>query len=221
MRIVFVRHGEPNYEKNCLTETGIVQAKLAADRLKEEGIEEIWSSPYGRAMETAEATAKVLGLPIKTLDFMKELDWGGINDVPIFSDGHPWDIADEMAKRGMDLNDDNWEKNEFFAQNRVVNSVHQVEKGIDEWLSELGYDRHGLYYDHKIAEDEHKTVALFSHGGSSSAALAHILNLSFPYMCSLLHTDFTGITVVRMDKKLGIGSMPCLEIASDSRHIQK
>ncbi|MCR4758205.1 MAG: histidine phosphatase family protein [Butyrivibrio sp.] len=221
MRIVFVRHGEPNYEKNCLTETGIVQAKLAADRLKEEGIEEIWSSPYGRAMETAEATAKVLGLPIKTLDFMKELDWGGINDVPIFSDGHPWDIADEMAKRGMDLNDDNWEKNEFFAQNRVVNSVHQVEKGIDEWLSELGYDRRGLYYDHKIAENEHRTVALFSHGGSSSAALAHILNLSFPYMCSLLHTDFTGITVVRMDKKLGIGSMPCLEIASDSRHIQR
>ena len=221
MRIVFVRHGEPNYEKNCLTETGIVQAKLAADRLKEEGIEEIWSSPYGRAMETAEATAKVLGLPIKILDFMKELDWGGINDVPIFSDGHPWDIADEMAKRGMDLNDQNWEKNEFFSHNRVVNSVHQVEKGIDEWLSEIGYDRHGLYYDHKITEDGHKTVALFSHGGSSSAALAHILNLTFPYMCALLHTDFTGITVVRMDKKSGIGSMPCLEIASDSRHIQK
>ena len=130
MRIVFVRHGEPNYEKNCLTETGIVQAKLAADRLKEEGIEEIWSSPYGRAMETAEATAKVLGLPIKTLDFMKELDWGGINDVPIFSDGHPWDIADEMAKRGMDLNDDNWEnvsENTYYERKKIFDKYERFD----------------------------------------------------------------------------------------------
>ena len=33
MRLIFVRHGEPDYQKDCLTETGRIQAELAADRL--------------------------------------------------------------------------------------------------------------------------------------------------------------------------------------------
>ena len=55
MRIVFVRHGEPDYARDCLTENGKIQAALAAERLREEGIEEIYSSPLGRAAETAAA----------------------------------------------------------------------------------------------------------------------------------------------------------------------
>ena len=55
MRIVFVRHGEPDYRNDCLTETGKIQARQAAVRLREEGIEQIFSSPLGRAQETAAA----------------------------------------------------------------------------------------------------------------------------------------------------------------------
>ena len=45
MRIVFVRHGEPDYEHDCLTPAGREQALAAAERLKEENIEEICSVP--------------------------------------------------------------------------------------------------------------------------------------------------------------------------------
>ena len=41
MRIIFVRHGEPDYEHDCLTDRGLVQAEAAAARLEGEGIEEI------------------------------------------------------------------------------------------------------------------------------------------------------------------------------------
>ena len=41
MRIVLIRHGDPNYEKDCLTELGHKQVKVAAQRLLKEGIEEI------------------------------------------------------------------------------------------------------------------------------------------------------------------------------------
>ena len=70
MRIVFVRHGDPDYAHDCLTEKGLIQAKQAAVRLREEGIEEIWSSPMGRAQQTAAAaewrtalTCRVLFIP--------------------------------------------------------------------------------------------------------------------------------------------------------------
>ena len=36
MRIVFVRHGEPDYEHDCLTPLGRLQARAAAERLREE-----------------------------------------------------------------------------------------------------------------------------------------------------------------------------------------
>ena len=53
MRIIFVRHGHPNYEKDCLTELGHLHAQAAAKRLEEETIAEVHSSSCGRAAETA------------------------------------------------------------------------------------------------------------------------------------------------------------------------
>ena len=73
MRIIFIRHGEPDYENDTLTETGFKQAQLVAQRLKDENIEEIWSSTHGRALNSAKPTAELLGLPVKAVDFMREV----------------------------------------------------------------------------------------------------------------------------------------------------
>ena len=219
MRIIIVRHGEPDYQKDCLTETGRIQAGRAAERLKEEGIEEIWSSPLGRAYETAEATSKALGLPIHTLECMRELYWGSRDREEMYMDGHPWDTADTMARNGVELNDADWRRGSWFSNNRVIEAVDMVEKGIDEWLAGFGYIRDGLYYRHERAEKDHYTIALFCHGGSSSAAIGHILNLPFPYVCGMLHMEFTGITILRFDRNSGPCTLPCLELANDAKHI--
>ena len=219
MRILFIRHGEPDYAKDDLTDTGVRQAELLAQRLKDEGIEEIWSSPLGRAQRTARISSEVLKLPVQTLECMREIKWGSADGNQIFADGHPWDISDEMAHQGMDLTSTDWQTNRFFINNLAVSSVNAVESGIDEWLSEFGYKRQGLYYGHDVEEDDHKTVALFCHGGSSSVAIAHMMNLQFPYVCAMLHMEFTGITVIRLDKKKGICTLPCLELANDAGHL--
>ena len=63
------------------------------------------------------------------------------------------------------------------------------------------------------------SVALFSHGGSSSAAIGQILNLPIPYVCAVLHLNFTGITILKLDRSSGLGTHPCLELSNDARHI--
>ena len=73
MKIYFVRHGHPDYKHDCLTEIGHKQAEAAAERLKNSKIQEIYASTKGRAMQTAEYTAKQLGLEIVPCDFMR--DW--------------------------------------------------------------------------------------------------------------------------------------------------
>jgi len=219
MRIIFVRHGEPDYEHDCLTERGRIQARAAAERLREEGIEEIFSSPLGRAAETAEAAADVLKLTVTTLDYMRELHWGSMDGSPLPADGHPWDLADRMAGEGWDLTNPAWRSHPYFRNNQVTAEADYVAEKTDEWLCSLGYERRGAYYCCVRPDDRQKTVALFSHGGSSAAAMGHILNLTFPYACGLFHLEFTGITVIRLDRNPGLQRLPCLELANDGRHI--
>ncbi len=220
MRIVFVRHGEPDYAQDCLTEVGRRQAFLAAQRLREEGIEEIWSSPLGRAQETAQAASEALDLPVRTLDFMEEVRWGSTDGAELFAGGHPWAITDEMARRGIGLNRADWRESPYFRTNRVLDCIDRIEKGVDEWLAGFGYFREGAFYRRAEEEKRRRTVALFSHGGSSCAAMGHILGLPFPYAIALLHLDFTGITVVRLDSRAGFGTLPQLKCSNDTGHLR-
>ena len=221
MRMIIVRHGEPDYGKDCLTETGWIQAKQAAQRLKEEGIEEIWSSTMGRAHETAEATAELLGLPIRDLAWARELYWGSRDREELYQDGHPWDTADTMARNGLDLTDPDWRHGPYFINNRVTESVDIVEQEADQWMASFGYERKGRYYFHTESEETHRTIALFCHGGSSSALIAHFMNLPFPYVCAMLHVDFTGISILRFEKRKGACTLPCLELVNDCRHLRE
>ena len=119
MRIIFVRHGEPDYAHDCLTEEGRRQAAAAAKRLRDENVETIYSSPLGRAAETAAALSSELQLPVTTLDYMRELHWGSTDGSPLFAKGHPWEIADELARQGWDLTDPSWRDHAYFSNNIV------------------------------------------------------------------------------------------------------
>lgn len=210
MRIIFIRHGEPDYERDCLTPLGHLQARAAAERLQSEGVEALYSSPMGRARETARYAADQLGLPVTILDFMRELRW----------DGHPWDTADALPALGWDLTDPLWPAHPLYADNRVVQSVERVETGTDEWLRSLGYVREGIYYRCQRPDSGQHTVALFCHGGSSSAAMGRILHLPFPYVCAALHQPFTSLTILRLSREAGSLRLPVIELTGDDRHIR-
>ena len=219
MRILFVRHGQPNYEKNCLTEIGHQQARDTAVRLRDEGIEAVYSSPFGRAVETAQYTADALGLPVQVLPFMRELYWGNSEGKPIFEGGHPWETANELMRRGYHLNSPDWASHPLFENNVVVEDAARVGREIDGWMKTLGYERQGRYY--RCVRAEHpKAVALFSHGGSSVAALSRIFDLSFPYLCAVMHEPFCSVTVARFTDQLNEPALPCLELANDGRHVR-
>jgi probable phosphoglycerate mutase len=82
---LLLRHGETplSAEKRFagigeipLTETGVMQARAAAKALVGRSIDSIVSSPLGRARQTAQEVADVLGLPVRTEDGLRETDFG-------------------------------------------------------------------------------------------------------------------------------------------------
>ena len=72
MKLIFIRHGDPDYAKDGLTEKGKVEAKALADMIERYNIDDVYQSPLGRAVETAEYSLKVLGKKVTTCEWLRE-----------------------------------------------------------------------------------------------------------------------------------------------------
>lgn len=218
MLIYFIRHGHPDYKNDCLTELGKAQAERASERLSTFGIEQIYASTKGRAMETAKYTADVIGLPIVPCDFMREISWASINGDEILENGHPWNAANALASRGVSVAEREWYNMEPYCKSEIVEKVSFVKKGFDELLLKLGYEREGEYY-RVVGDDTDKTIAMFSHAGSSSAVISHLLNIPFSQVCAFLHMDFTSIMTIKLSNEKGALICPKLWGANDAHHL--
>ena len=215
MRIVFVRHGKPDYVRDCLTEEGQRQAAAVAERLAREGIEAIYASPCGRAAETAAYTARMLKLPVTVLDYMREISWGGPG---IPEAGHPWTLADRMLVENFDFSRQDWRQHPFFKDNVATGYCDRIAAQFDALLLAHGYRHEGRRFYCKT--DRQETVALFSHGGSGACVLAHLLSLPFPYVLSALPYDFTSVTIVRLGVLPEGWVKARLELFNDCAHIR-
>ena len=58
MRLIIIRHGDPDYEKDSLTEKGWKEAELLAERIAKLNVKDFYVSPLGRAKDTASLTLK-------------------------------------------------------------------------------------------------------------------------------------------------------------------
>lgn len=214
MRIIFVRHGEPDYENDCLTKTGEKQAEAAAKRLEREGISEIYASPMGRAAQTAAFTAKRLNLPVQTLPYMHEISWGGPG---IPEEGHPWTLGDWMiAQEDFDFYHADWRQHPYFKGNAAVQCLDEISARFDQLLLNHGYRHEGTRY--LCETDQRKTFAVFSHGGSGSCVLSHLLALPFPYVCTVLPYEFTSVIILEFPVRKGEYVHPRIELFNDAAH---
>ncbi len=218
MRIIFVRHGHPDYRTDSLTELGHKQAEAVALRLRSEKIDYFFSSSCGRAKQTAEHIATPRGMEVELLDFMREISWGSIDGNEIYMNGHPWRTVEKMVRENQSLLSMTWRTEEPFQNNKVKLHADKVAQNLDAWLATLGFVREGDYY--RVEKPKYDTILLASHGGSSSAALAHLFNLPFPYLCYTICPNFTAITIVTLRGEEGSLISPRFELVNDAAHIQ-
>ena len=219
MRIIFVRHGHPDYKTDSLTELGHRQAEAAAHQLAWRGISEIYSSSCGRAVQTAEHTAALLGLPVTQLDFMREVKWGKDGQTPGEHEKyHPWNCAYALAASGADMVRYDYDSLPTYHDTRFEECFHFVSRSFDEWLAGFGYERDGLIY--RCTRENDRTIALFSHGGASSCVFAHLLNLPPMYLCACFPIGFTSFTVFDFRGEAGGPAVPVLSVFNEHAHIE-
>src|SRR5215211_8387218 len=117
------RHGETDWNRDQrfqghadppLNDVGREQARELAERLADERLDAVYTSPLRRAGETAAIVAERLGLTAEPLDGLREVDvgsWSGLTRTDVERDfpagyrrwldfGHGWDDGESYEELG-------------------------------------------------------------------------------------------------------------------------
>lgn len=220
MRLVIVRHGDPNYEKDTLTEVGVKEAKLAAEYISSLDVKDFYVSPLGRAQDTAAYTLNKMKRTAQTHEWLREFQGQIVR--PDFPDRISicWDwLPQDMEKDLSYYDKDRWMQTDIMRAGNVREEYEKVCVGIDEILKNHGYEREGLHY--KVVEPNSDVLVFFCHFGVESAILSHLLNVSPMIMWhGFCAAPSTITTVYTEERRKGIASFRVTEFGS-SAHLYK
>ena len=214
MRLILIRHGDPNYIDDALTEKGKREAHFLAERAKNWQVDDVYVSPLGRAKETAAPCLAAWGKPSSELKWLEEFYY------PI-DDGKggeriPWDFFPSQWTE----EDRNFTENEWVNVPRMLRlkgEYARVCASLDELLEKYGYVRHGRYY--LSAAPNKKTVVLFCHFGVSMVMLSHLLNLPAQALLHGLFLPPTSVTVLNTEERHGKEAYFRAERIGDCHHL--
>ena len=174
MKILIIRHGDPNYELDSLTEKGFREARLLAEYLEKIHIDDFYCSPLGRAQRTSEPTLEKFGKTAETLDWLQEFR-GRIDSLTGGDKRVSWDLPPYLWCRddkNYDLKD--WPQSDLMKPSNAKEIFDETAAGVDELLARYGVVRDGMAY----VGNSDKTIALFCHFCLGITVMAHLLGIS-------------------------------------------
>ncbi|MCQ2537089.1 MAG: histidine phosphatase family protein [Lachnospiraceae bacterium] len=202
MRIILVRHGEPDYAHDSLTEKGWREARLLGERVAKWNVKDFYCSPYGRAKDTAKPSLELTGKDITVLPWVKEFDYATTD--PITGRFHlSWDYTPEFwTSQDKNFTLDDWVNAEPMCQNReIADNYKNVCDELDKLLLKYGYKRDGKIYRtvgrkqenviRTVGPDDTEeamaltdescqpTIVIFCHLGACCVLMSHLLNIPF------------------------------------------
>ena len=74
MKLIIIRHGDPDYSIDSLTEKGWREAEYLCDRISKLDVKAFYVSPLGRAKDTASFTLKKMNRTATECEWLREFD---------------------------------------------------------------------------------------------------------------------------------------------------
>ncbi len=176
MKILIIRHGDPDYSIDSLTEKGHREAAMLAERIAPMDIAAFYVSPLGRAQKTAEYTLNKCGRTAQVHNWMREFDCN-IQSEETGERRIPWDMLPANWTAVAEYYDkDQWYNVPIMAEAGMKSGLAKVTNGLDELLAKHGYLREGNCY--RAVRPNENTIALFCHFGVECVMLGHLLGIS-------------------------------------------
>ena len=176
MRLIIIRHGDPDYSIDSLTEVGWEEARILSDRISKMNVKAFYTSPLGRAKDTAKPTLERMGREAIVLDWLREFP-ASVVKYGEEKAGCAWDWLPEAWTVHKEFYDkDAWLDSPCFAEADMRTHYKRVTDGLDALLASHGYEREGGYY--KATSPNEDTVVLFCHFGLECVLLSHLIGVS-------------------------------------------
>jgi len=180
MRILLIRHGEPDYSGDSLTPKGRTEAELLSRRMEKYELRDIYVSPLGRARLTAEYTLKRMGREAETLDWLQEFR-ARVPDPARGGLGVAWDRPPREWTQYPESGDpERWADIPPYQGTEVRRVWEETKAGVDALLARYGLRKDGPVW--RAEENSMDTIALFCHFGMTMAVMAYLTEMS-PLVC--------------------------------------
>ena len=175
MRLLIIRHGDPDYTIDSLTEKGKREAELLSLRMEKENVAAFYCSPLGRARDTARYTLDRMKREAEICDWLREFP--AVVNKPNEYQDCAWDWYPRDLVAYPDFFDrDKWMHHPVMEEAGVPALYQTVCDGLDALLARHGYKREGDLY--RATRPNRDTVVLFCHFGLTCVLLSHLLNVS-------------------------------------------
>lgn len=177
MRLLIIRHGDPDYEKDSLTPKGWQEAELLSERISKMDVKDFYVSPLGRAKDTASLTLQKMNRIAKECKWLQEFtpfihrpDFP--NEEKIVWDWLPqdWTKQEEFFQRNL------WTNHNAMQEGKVKEEYDWVIGNFDSLLAEHGYVREGDFY--RVEHSNRDTLVFFCHFGLECVLLSRLMNVS-------------------------------------------
>ena len=178
MRLLFIRHGDPDYAVDSLTETGKLEAQLLAERIAPMEVTEFFVSPMGRARDTARPTLEKAGRCAKECAWLQEFSIGVHRpDKGGELSAVPWDwLPQDWSRYPLLVDREHWHEHPVFAEMDLKSAYDRVIDEFEQLLSRYGYVREGLCY--RVDRAGTDTLVFFCHFGITCVLMSRLMNVS-------------------------------------------
>jgi len=219
--LYIIRHADPIYVPDSLTELGHKQAKALAQRLAVNGLDKVYSSSNIRAQMTAKPTCDLLGLEYCIENWMSEdLAWKDFSCEINGSRG--WTFHRQNTKIKYDetiKSGGKWYESEYFSQVNAIEGYKRIAECSDNFTERLGYKREDGGY--RIIRPNDERVAAFCHQGFGTIWLSYLLDISPHLFLASFDLSHSGVTILEFKNyEDGYTAPKCLCL-SDISHIYK
>jgi probable phosphoglycerate mutase len=200
MKLLIVRHADPDYPNNTITSAGHQEAQALAKRMVLLGLDRIYSSPLGRALDTMRYSADALGLEPVILPWTAELNWPPLEQSELGKSAI-WDThGHTIHQPGNHYTRHNWHKiPPFDSTPDYQEGFKKVQTDSDAFIGTLGYQRESDHY--RVLQANREKIAVFCHGGFGLTWLAHLLNIPLPLVWGGFFLPPSSVTTILFDER--------------------
>ena len=177
MKIIIIRHADPDYVNDSLTKTGIKEAEALIPRMEKIDADEYYVSPLGRARETAKIALSEMNVEPLVLDWLREFPAKIEHIRDPWTGTHCWDwLPLDWANDPSFYDPATCFDHPVMKKGDVGSHYDRVIKDFDAFLREHGYEKKGKIFE--VTRSNHDTLCLFSHFGVECVFLSYLLNIS-------------------------------------------